>query len=87
MSEYKHSEVLVSNAQVPISEESRIPNDTTTEDLEAVLAENGPEAVREWIHGLRTIRYGSIALTLNDGRLVEINKTVKIRPRLLNQKE
>jgi hypothetical protein len=29
--------------------------------------------------GLRAIRYGSISLTVHDGRLVEIHKTEKIR--------
>jgi len=64
-----------------------IPNDSTTAELEAALLESGPEAIRELIHGLRTIRYGSIVLTLHEGRLVEINKTVKVRPRLPNDKE
>jgi len=74
-------------AQTLISEEAKVPNGLATEDLGAVLGESGLEIVRELIHGLRTIRYGSIVLTLHDGRLVEINKTVKIRPRLPNQKE
>lgn len=49
-------------------------------ELQAALARCGPDAFRELIKGLRTIRYGSIILTLHEGQLVEISKTVKIRP-------
>jgi hypothetical protein len=48
-----------------------------------IEAENLSAEERELLHelvvGLRTIRYGSIALTVHDGRLVEIHKTEKIR--------
>ena len=37
------------------------------------------DLLHELVRGLRTIRYGSISLTVHDGRLVEINKTEKIR--------
>jgi hypothetical protein len=43
------------------------------------LSEEERELVNELVHALRTIRYGSIALTVHDGRLVEIQKTEKIR--------
>jgi hypothetical protein len=51
--------------------------------VDFVAAENLSEQERELLHevvrGLRTIRYGSLSLTVHDGRLVEINKTEKIR--------
>jgi hypothetical protein len=37
------------------------------------------ELLRELTEALRTIRYGSIILTLHDGRVVEIQKTERIR--------
>jgi hypothetical protein len=49
-------------------------------ELQAALARCDPNAIRELIKGLRTIRYGSILLTLHEGQLVEISKTVRIRP-------
>jgi len=37
------------------------------------------ELLREFVRALRTIRYGSVILTLHDGRIVEIQKTERIR--------
>jgi hypothetical protein len=37
------------------------------------------ELLRELIRALRSIRFGSIILTLHDGRIVEIQKTERIR--------
>jgi len=37
------------------------------------------ELLREFVRAMRTIRYGSIVLTLHDGRIVEIQKTERIR--------
>jgi hypothetical protein len=48
-------------------------------DLELSLTER--DLLREVVKSLRTIQYGSIVLTLHDGQLVEINKTVRIRSR------
>jgi len=45
---------------------------------EAVSAGEG-ELLGELVRALRMIRYGSITLTLHDGRLVEIQKTERIR--------
>jgi hypothetical protein len=73
--------------QSPVSTEPPIMRDASATELETALSENGPEIIRELIHGLKTIRYGSIALTLHDGRLVEINKTVKIRPHGPSEKQ
>jgi hypothetical protein len=41
----------------------------------------GGELLRELVAALQTIRYGSILLTLHDGRIVEIQKTERIRTR------
>jgi hypothetical protein len=73
--------------QSPIELESLLAGVSNAAELEAALTESGPEIIRELIHGLRTIRYGSIVLTLHDGRLVELNKTVKIRPRGPSEKQ
>jgi hypothetical protein len=43
------------------------------------LSEQERELLHELVRGLRAIRYGSISLTVHDGRLVEIHKTEKIR--------
>jgi hypothetical protein len=37
------------------------------------------ELLNEIIRALRSIRYGSIVLTVHEGRLVEIQKTERIR--------
>jgi hypothetical protein len=47
-------------------------------DLEK-LFDGEKELVRELIKGLREIRYGSIVLTVHEGRVVEINKSTRIR--------
>jgi hypothetical protein len=45
------------------------------EDLTAGEA----ELLHEVTLALRTIRYGSVVLTVHDGRIVELNKTERIR--------
>ena len=37
------------------------------------------ELLREVALALRSIRYGSVVLTVHDGHIVEINKTERIR--------
>ena len=39
--------------------------------------------LHELIVALRSLRYGSVSLTVHDGHLVEIQKTEKIRPKNL----
>jgi hypothetical protein len=56
-------------------------------ELHAAVGRFGRDAVRELINGLRTIRYGSILLTLHEGQLVEISKTVRVRPLPSSQKK
>ncbi len=44
-----------------------------------VLSGDERDLMQEMLRALRTIRFGSISLTVHDGRLVEIQKTEKIR--------
>jgi hypothetical protein len=44
-----------------------------------MLSAGERELMRELLCALRTIRYGSIVLTLHDGRIVELHKTERIR--------
>jgi len=37
------------------------------------------QLLKEVLLALRTIRYGSVVLTVHDGRIVEISKTERIR--------
>lgn len=62
-------------------------NDVTGEDSKAAIFESEKELFRELVHALRTIRYGSIVLTVHEGQLVEINKSIRIRKSRPNQKE
>ena len=45
----------------------------------AHLEEEHEEVFREIVRALKAIRYGSIVLTIHEGRLVEITKTVRLR--------
>ena len=47
--------------------------------FEDALSEDELALLRELIDALRTIRYGSLLLTVHDGQIVEIQKTEKIR--------
>jgi hypothetical protein len=51
---------------------------STDEELKP-FPEDERELIRQALDALRTIRYGSILLTVHDGQLVEINKSVRIR--------
>jgi len=46
---------------------------------DATLLPHEKELLHELIQGLRGVRYGSFVLTVHEGRLVEIEQTVKIR--------
>jgi len=46
------------------------------------LSEEERQLLHEILRALRSIRYGSIGLTVHDGRLVEIHKTEKIRRKI-----
>jgi len=43
------------------------------------LTASEAELLHEVALALRTIRYGSVVLTVHDGRIVELNKTERIR--------
>jgi hypothetical protein len=51
----------------------------TTQDWERDLSTSERELLREVALALRSIRYGSVVLTVHDGRIVELNKTERIR--------
>ena len=48
-------------------------------DMEQGLSASERSLLREVICALRAIRYGSVVLTVHDGRLVELSKTERIR--------
>ncbi len=47
--------------------------------VENGLSTSELELLRELVQALRSIRFGSVVLTVHNGRLVEIHKTEKIR--------
>jgi hypothetical protein len=54
-------------------------NHSHVQDILGALQAGEGELLRELVRALRTIRFGSITLTLHDGRMVEIHKTERIR--------
>ena len=46
---------------------------------ELELSTDERQLLKEVLLALRTIRYGSVVLTVHDGRIVEISKTERIR--------
>ncbi len=48
-------------------------------DSERELSPGERELLRELLSAVRTIRYGSVVVTIHDGRIVEVNKTERIR--------
>ena len=48
-------------------------------DWQQDLSAGERELLREVALALRGIRYGSVVLTVHDGRIVELNKTERIR--------
>lgn len=51
----------------------------TSQDWQQDLSATERELLREVALALRGIRYGSVVLTVHDGRIVELNKTERIR--------
>jgi hypothetical protein len=53
--------------------------------------ENWPESekdlIREITPAIRTIRYGSIVLTIHNGQLVEVSKNIRIRRNRSEERE
>jgi hypothetical protein len=54
-------------------------NVTSITDWQKDLTAGEAELLHEVALALRTIRYGSMVLTVHDGRIVELNKTERIR--------
>ena len=54
-------------------------NTSLAESVEAGFSEQEQPVLRELLRTLRGIRYGSVVLTVHDGRVVEIHRTEKIR--------
>jgi len=52
---------------------------TSTTNWQQDLSASERELLREVALALRGIRYGSVVLTVHDGRIVELNKTERIR--------
>jgi hypothetical protein len=52
---------------------------TSITDWQKGLTAGEAELLQEVALALRTIRYGSVVLTVHDGRIVELNKTERIR--------
>ncbi len=51
----------------------------TAQDWQHDFSTAERELLREVALALRSIRYGSVVLTVHDGRVVELNKTERIR--------
>ena len=51
----------------------------TSQDWQQDLSTSERELLREVALALRGISYGSVVLTVHDGRIVELNKTERIR--------
>lgn len=49
------------------------------QDFREAASAGERELLRELVRAMRAIRYGSITLTLHDGRIVEIQKTERVR--------
>jgi hypothetical protein len=48
-------------------------------ELEKDLSLDERELLQEILRALRAIRYGSVVLTVHDGKIVEVQKTERIR--------
>ena len=50
-----------------------------TQDWHRELSASEQELLREVTQALRSIRYGSVVIAVHDGRIVEVNKTERVR--------
>jgi hypothetical protein len=63
-----------------------VPHELTASDLElSKLSIEERQVFSEIARALKTMRYGSIVLTVHDGHLVELSKTVRLRTRPAKQ--
>ena len=53
--------------------------DRAAENMGNDLSPNERQLLEEVLHALRRIRFGSVVLTVHEGRVVEIHKTEKFR--------
>lgn len=72
---------MAKNNLLTVERNEAAPNDSRTavQEIRHALPEGEAELLREVVRATRMIRYGSITLTLHDGRIVEIQKTERIR--------
>jgi hypothetical protein len=59
--------------------ERQLMSTASTTNWQQDLSASERELLREVALALRSIRYGSVVLTVHDGRIVELNKTERIR--------
>ena len=52
---------------------------TDTQNWSLEFSESERDLLKELTVAIRGIRYGSVVLTIHDGRLVELSKTERIR--------
>jgi hypothetical protein len=52
---------------------------TDTQNWSLEFSESECDLLKELTVAIRGIRYGSVVLTIHDGRLVEVSKTERIR--------
>jgi hypothetical protein len=64
-----------------------VERESSMELNEESLSPAEMKLLRDIILALRSLRYGSVNLTVHDGRLVEIQKVEKIRMNSTNSKE
>ena len=62
-------------------------NTLREEEVRSDFAESERELLGEVARAVRSIKYGSIVLTIHEGRLVEISKTIRLRKNLPGRKE
>ena len=51
----------------------------SAQDWEQKMTQPERELLKEMVLATREIRYGSIVLTIHDGRIVEVSKTERVR--------
>jgi hypothetical protein len=65
-----------------IAQKNSWTNDAASSLSGESLSGEERELIGEVVRALRSIRFGSVGLTIHEGRLVEIQKTEKIRRRI-----
>jgi hypothetical protein len=60
-------------------EELKVMSITGAHEWDLEFSQSERELLKELAVAIREIRYGSVVLTIHDGRLVEVSKTERIR--------